>query len=517
MPFSSAELAPLGVIPIREDKPGGDSVVYEPEFEQIRAEIAKIDSLTGEIPDWNGVASLGVTLLSSKAKDLTVAGYLVLGLFRTGGYPGLVSGLDICRDLITNFWETMYPEISRMRGRAAALSWMDERVSAAVTRTPPTTSDHELVKAAVESMKALYAVVNEKFADAAPSIGELRRSLDDAMRISTPTAAPVAASAAASGAAASGAPATIDSPDAAYRVFRNAGNEIRRAAEYLIKLDPASPVPYLAQRGAAWSAIRELPADKDGLTQFSAPDANVPANWDKLMAAGEWKGLLEDTEWRLTASPFWIDINYYVALALENLGHEAAARVVTDQTVALVKRFPKLLELTYLDGRPFAEAATRQWVRSEMSSGGGGGEGGSGAPTVEVDPVEEVGREARGMAARGRLAEAADLLQKRIAECGLPRERFRWRLMLARVCFDANQPAVAAAQLRLLDDEIEAHRLEAWEPGLALDALVSLYKCEKKLGGNGAGSKDGLTRLEGLYNRLCRLDVMTALSLDGKK
>jgi len=89
--------------------------------------------------------------------------------------------------------------------------------------------------------------------------------------------------------------------------------------------------------------------------------------------------------------------------------------------------------------------------------------------------------------------------------------------MLARVCFDANQPAVAAAQLRLLDEKIEAHRLEAWEPGLALDALVSLYRCEKKLGGNGAGTKDGLSRLDGLYNRLCRLDVMTALSLDGKK
>ncbi|MDZ4804676.1 MAG: type VI secretion system ImpA family N-terminal domain-containing protein, partial [Candidatus Eisenbacteria bacterium] len=229
--------------------PGGDSVIYEPEFEQIRAEIAKIDSLTGEIPDWNGVANLGVTILSSKAKDLTVAGYLVLGLFRTGGYAGLVGGLDLCRELLTNFWDTMYPEMARMRGRVAALSWMDERVSAAITRTPPATGDHETVKAAAESLKALYLVVNEKFGDAAPSIGDLRRSLDDAMRISMPTAAPAAAGAAASsGGAASGAPQTIDSPDAAYRVFRNAGNEIRRAAEYLIKQDPASPVPYLAQR-----------------------------------------------------------------------------------------------------------------------------------------------------------------------------------------------------------------------------------------------------------------------------
>ena len=122
------------------------------------------------------------------------------------------------------------------------------------------------------------------------------------------------------------------------------------------------------------------------------------------------------------------------------------------------------------------------------------------------------------MAARGRLTEAVELLQKRIAECGLPRERFRWRLTLARICFEANQAAVAAAQLRLLDEEIESHRLEAWEPGLALDALVSLYRCEKKLGQNsGAPGRDGLSRLDSLYNRLCRLDVLTALSLDSKK
>ena len=38
-----------------------------------------------------------------------------------------------------------------------------------------------------------------------------------------------------------------------------------------------------------------------------------------------------------------------------------------------------------------------------------------------VDPVEETGREARGMAARGRLSEAVEMLQGRIAECGLPR------------------------------------------------------------------------------------------------
>jgi hypothetical protein len=91
-------------------------------------------------------------------------------------------------------------------------------------------------------------------------------------------------------------------------------------------------------------------------------------------------------------------------------------------------------------------------------------------------------------------------------------------MVLARILFDAGQAAVAAAQLRLLDDEIEAHRLEAWEPGLAIETLSALYRCEKKLGQNGTrDAREVQGRLEGLYNRLCRIDVLTALSLDGKK
>jgi len=521
MPFSPAELAPLGTTPIAPDRPGGESVVYEPEFEAIKAEIEKIDSVSGAIPDFNNVVSLGTAILAGKSKDLTVSGYLTLGLFRTSGFPGLAGGLTLCRDLVANFWDSFYPEPNRMRGRVAALSWVNDRLAGAVPKVTPTPADHEAVKAALEAYKSLDATVSDKFGAEAPSFGDLRRALDDAVRMSEPTAAPVAAAPAAGGtsAAATG-PATIDSPDAAYRVFRNAGTEIRRAAEYLIKQDPASPVPYLAQRGAAWAPIRELPADKEGVTQFNPPDANVSANWEKLMEAGEWKGLLEDTEWRLTASPFWLDINYFAALALENLGHEAAARAVTDQTASLVRRFPKLLDLMYSDGRPFASAGTRQWIQAEMSSGGGGGgaNGDGTAPPAQEDPVEEAGREARGMAARGRLSEAVEMLQGRIKESGQPRERFRWRLLMARILADGNQPAVAAAQLRLLDEDIEAHRLEAWEPGLALDTLVALYRCEKKLGQNGAApGRDGLSRLDSLYNRLCRLDVLTALSLDSKR
>src|SRR5512140_3331087 len=314
MAFSPGDLMAIVANPIRPDRPGGDAVTYEPEFEAIKTEIARLDSLTGQSPNWAEILSNAITLLQSKGKDLTVASYLVLALFRNEGYAGLAAGLAFYRDFMTNCWETLYPELSRMRGRIGAVTWLNDRVSGAVTRKAATAGDNESAKACAE------------FGNDAPSLGDLRRSLDDAVRASAPAAQ---AAAAAGSTAAGAAGAAVDSPDAAMRSIRNLGAEARRVAEYLVRTDPGSTVPYLVTRGLAWGSIRQLPPDKDGVTQFPAPDANIQMGWEKMVQAGQWAALLADAEPRIITTPLWLDINYHVALALENLGHAEARDALT--------------------------------------------------------------------------------------------------------------------------------------------------------------------------------------------
>ena len=78
MGFVNPEIANLGIDPISPSAPAGGPVSYDPQFEQLSAEIAKIGSLTGAVVDWDAVVQLSRSLLKSKAKDLRIAAYEVL-------------------------------------------------------------------------------------------------------------------------------------------------------------------------------------------------------------------------------------------------------------------------------------------------------------------------------------------------------------------------------------------------------------------------------------------------------
>jgi type VI secretion system protein VasJ len=184
--------------------------------------------------------------------------------------------------------------------------------------------------------------------------------------------------------------------------------------------------------------------------------------------------------------------------------------------VALIRRFPRLLEIQYQDGRGFASDETRGWLRTEMSARAGGGGDGDNAPAV--DPFVEGSREIRSLAARGKLVDAVKVAMSKIDNGATPRDRFRWRLLLAGICLDAGQTSVASVQLNTLDREMESHGLEEWEPGLSLEALQALYKCEKKMSQNGnRDNRESLQKMDRLYERLCRIDILSALALEGKK
>src|SRR6185436_15411383 len=158
MAVSVSDLVALAVAPIRPDKPEGESVTYEPEFEAVKTEVAKIDSLTGEIPAWGDIQENCLQILKTKSKDLTVASYLMLSLFQRDGYQGLQAGLALYKEMMSTFWDTLFPEIKRMRGRIGAVNWINERVSTAVTKRPASASDGEATKACSELLGQLIAL-----------------------------------------------------------------------------------------------------------------------------------------------------------------------------------------------------------------------------------------------------------------------------------------------------------------------------------------------------------------------
>lgn len=520
MAFEAPEFAAIAANPIKPEKPAGESVTYDPDFEALKGEVGKLEK--GEQPNWGEVVSKGMALLQTRTKDLTVASYLAVGLFHAKGYPGLASGLVLLEGLTQGFWDTLYPE--RPRGRVAAISWLNERSGFALQRKSATSSDHESVEAAVEIVGRLIPFLDEKLAGDSPGLGELRRGLDEASRASAP--APVASAATSSASSSSGGAglpgANLDSWDGALKGIENIATETRRIVDYMRGYNAGSPIPYLLARGVAWSRLVDSPQEREnGETFLIGPPPEIMAAWEASAAGSQWKPLLDGTESRLLGDPFCLDINYYVARALDGLGFPAAAKAVTEQTVALVRRMPKLLELKYSDARPLASDATRIWLEAAGSSGSGGGNAGAAAPegaSAAEEALLTATNEARGLAARGKLNDAVKLLDDGMLQCGIPRERFRWRLALAGICLDAGQAAAAVAHLEALDEDVERHSLEAWEPALATELLKVFYRCEKKLSQSGhRDQKEAVQRLDRLYGRLCRIDTVSALALEGRK
>src|SRR5262245_2167035 len=117
MGFVDPDTARLGTEPINPSAPAGETVRYDPDFERLSNEIVKIESITPVPIDWSLVVDTSSSLLRSKSKDFRLASYLAFGLLQKRGYEGLLTGLDVFRNLLRNFWETGFPEKSRMRGR----------------------------------------------------------------------------------------------------------------------------------------------------------------------------------------------------------------------------------------------------------------------------------------------------------------------------------------------------------------------------------------------------------------
>ncbi len=63
----------------------------------------------GKDADWTGLVAACETALGEKSKDLELAAYLTEGLTRTEGFPGLLVGLRLVRQMLDQWWDSVHP------------------------------------------------------------------------------------------------------------------------------------------------------------------------------------------------------------------------------------------------------------------------------------------------------------------------------------------------------------------------------------------------------------------------
>ena len=517
----------LGSTPIRSDAPAGESMRYDEGFEKIQTEIVKMEHAAGKAVNWKEVITLGQEILQKKSKDMLVASYVCLGLYEERGYTGLQAGLSCIDAMVLTYWDSLYPEAKRMRGRINAVSWLSEKGGLSLSRKRPQSSEKALLENCVTLIEGLEKKLDEKIGKEAPSLRPLRQPIQDYLKDLAGSHSPLPQTQKPADAQPSGVQAPpvtvteIQSLNDAKRVLREGATIIRRANNFAIKEDSTLVWPYRLNRAMAWQQLDVPPPETDGKTMIPAPSSQLMTSYQSFMDEGQWVDLVQQVESQLQATPFWLDLNRFSHRALDQLGekYSKAKEAVGIETAGLIKRIPTLLDLQFEDGTPFADDETRRWIQSELKSSENGGQ-------VSVQIQEASGEkgqpnrrpEALKLMKKGKYQEAIKIIEGEISSKSSHRNRFFNRLDLAKLCLDSGQPKAAVSQLEGLDHDIERFGLEEWEPSICIEVFQILWAALGRMAQESKQPSPDLTRrVDVIYQRLCRLNLAAALDLGKKK
>ncbi|MEN6602911.1 MAG: type VI secretion system domain-containing protein, partial [Bryobacteraceae bacterium] len=286
-------------------------------------------------------------------------------------------------------------------------------------------------------------------------------------------------------------------------------------AQFLRREDPYSPAPYLLVRGLRWGELFAAGSSLDA-NILEAPPTQIRQSLKRLAGEGEWQQVLDVAESAacLPCGRGWLDVQRYAVRAATELGYEQIAAAVRGELLALLTAYPDLPEATLLDDTPTANPETKTWLQEIAPAPAAAAP--AYVPAVEVEPEAEGGAAAerppdaydlaREAIGSGHPEQAIDILTREVAAERSGRGRFQRRLQLAELCLAAGHERIAQPILEQLSAEIDRRSLEDWESSsMIAHPLALLYRCL---------SRSGATEevKQAIYDRICRLDPMQALS-----
>lgn len=532
-------LQELGKIPIPGDTPQGRDPKYEPAYGVLQDEIRKLGSMSGGSVDWPVVVNAAKDVLTTLAKDIPAAVYLTVGLGQTEGLVGWAHGTQVCADVLAEYWETAFPPVTRLRARSNSLDWWKERSMALLDgwkNNPPCSwQDFALAQ---EAVAALDDQLAEHFPDQ-PPLHDVREALRRVPAQSPPAAEPEAStsssadpgaaamsvdSAAALGTAISATSATSGIPATpafmpgtrtvqpvvvlsdAYGVFHSLAGEV---LNFLCGPEPTpDPLAWKIVYASLLGKIVTLPSVEGVSTAIPAPDAATLAACRSHLEAGNSLAAVGAAVAFAPACPLWLDVQRCVAegLAASGTVFAGALSVVRHECAGLLDRLPELIELTFADGVPLADLATRTWLMSLNS-----GEGGQTRQTAEELLAEAAMAKAGALAGQQNVSGALDALEdaartvsgKDGATC------LRLRVQQVRVLCRNARFALAVDLADEVSAVVDRHGLELWNPELALEVRQAVYvACAGLEGGEGPRSREA-------FRHVARLSPAAALRLEG--
>jgi type VI secretion system protein VasJ len=486
----------LGATPIQPDAPAGADVKAEPDFDALEAEIGKLTNPAATSPiNWQQVVDLSGGLLANKGKDLRVACYLAFALTQTRKIEGLNIGFKILADMLSTFWDSMYPPKARLRGRRNAIEWWLERTTTYLRSLQVDPLPLEEISQLKQRLAQIDGVLKEKDPEGPalePLISTIRGFPAEEVKSAIPAAT-------ADGAA----PAESQNPNV---LLRDSTKNIQSAVTRLIESDVFDARLYRLNRAITWIDV-QLPAAANGLTKLTAPSAEARKSLADLIGGEDPAKVIPLAEKQLLQSRLWLDLNRISAEALAKLGEKAAPAesAVKLETATLLRRLPGVEGLLFADNSPFADEATRKWLSQLYPA--------SEHPPSEDEAADgdraEAWRKIEALGAGGKLIEAARAVDALVRESASDRERLIARVRLCEIFVSAAAPIDARPYYEPLLEAVDFYHLEDFEPELAMRAMSIAFRGLVKAPDKEAAAK----RRAELLKRIATISSSGALKL----
>lgn len=514
--------------PIAPDRPTGEDLTFDPEFELISREIEKLERVDGTRPDWQLVEDASNRLLVERTKDFRLGVWGAAAKVHRRKWVGLGEGLGQCLDLAEPFWEKMFPPVKRARARANLFEWFSEQSLGVLEGLDVSRADEATLKSADHVLHQLDSVLADKLGDLYSGSMRLRTLLRRKIEeIPPPTPPPppppatppppptdrgidlaiaqeVAEPSVRSARRPSSGIVMPTNADDARQCVEQCENVLLECARLISEADLSDAQGFrlrravMSMRFARWSGSPE------------GPDAQLRAKLAEMATRFDVAAYLVEAEQAILAFPAWLDAHRMSVEALEKLGPRFAEgrQVVAAELLSISMRLPALATTVFRDATAVADARTQEWIQSELRRAAGA----SAMVGAEDQEMERRYWEVTRLAQEGRVPDAVTLAIGLANRAGDARGRFRGYLLAGKTALDKGHPAIARPLLEGLQQLVDRHQLETWEPSLCVVMYGSLLACIRALSDKSAESSN---RERDLFDKLCRLDPAAAMRMGG--
>ena len=508
--------------PVSPDSFVGQDARYMESFEAIeRAVSASASLFTNSATDWANVIELSSKVLTTQTKDVRVLSWFSWGLYKTYSFEGLHAGLFTINELLPKCWNDIFPV--KKRSRIAAFEWLTSRIEQLFMDEAPIIESKELHKAFLVELKRLDSFLTSHWEDESPLLLPTCRRIEknlselDAQsaskdsgtegvvdKVITQTRGIVAGAVAPSSSLVS----SVDNEKDAYKLLRTLQDNGRSLCIWWLGQRTTDIKALRLNRALLWITIDALPENKEGVTSLRPVPIDKVNNYKERLSQGRYNDLIADVEMSISKAPFWLDGQYIAWQCMKALRMDDAMLEIEVQLALFLNRIPDLVSLKFHDATPFANDQTLIWINdnvlpklkttaSQLTAAVGISDG---SGRAKWDDALQEGID--NLSTKG-LKDSMSILVAGLNMAEGGREKFFWRLCMAKLCLANNRYELAKTQLENLDEHIVQLGVVEWEPALALEVVYLLYRCCELL----PQSQNIREDKEKLYKRLCFLNM----------